>query len=221
MKVPFTIFYLLLCSITMAQRRDDFKSMVLGDYNYAYNKSNCNFYYEQARYLVKSNNPDSLRKATKILWGLLIFDTLKYSEESIEPLLKKVEKSNKTYYGNIIKGSWRFRRDFMDGMGWPLSRSTDEDTCRIVEFNGHDVIFRFNDSVYRKTSYSLEAVKSGFQMDRVNTILICFHDGDEKWRFEIKEKEMTVRIEPLCVCGCYIYFYKKIEDISPLIVNRK
>ncbi|HEY8894861.1 MAG TPA: hypothetical protein VIM79_08590 [Niastella sp.] len=221
MKLLIAIFCLFLCSLTMAQRRDDFKSLVLGDYNYAYNKSNCNFYYGQARALAKSNNPDSLRKATKIMWGLCIFDTLKYSPESWEPLLKKIVRSNTKYYRNIIKGTWRFSHDFMDGLGSQVSSSTAQDTNRIVQFNGHDVTFRFNDSVYRKTTYSIEPVQYGLMFNRVNTILICFHDGDEKWRFEIEDKDMTVRIEPYCPCGCYIYFYKKIKDSAPFMVNRK
>lgn len=219
MKFAPVIFCLLLCSISLAQRRDDFKSLVLGEYNYPYDAVNSNFYYEQAKSLTKLNNPDSSHKASKIMWGLYLYDTSRYKLEDFVPLLKKIERSNTHYYERVLKGKWRFSHDWLDGLGYIPIDSIREDTFRVVEFDGHNAAFFFKDSLYRKTSYTIECRHTGFEFQRINIFSICFHDSDAKWWFTINPEYMKIKHEYYCSCGCVLSIYKKIQDVAPLVVH--
>lgn len=219
MKITAVICCLFLCSFAMAQdkRKDEFKRLVLGKYNYVYDNQNCQYFFAQAKSLIELNNPDSSNKASKIMWGLYLFDTAKFSFEGFVPLLDKIVQSNTRYYENNLTGVWRFSHDFLDGMGSALTTTTDKDTCRVIQFDGHNVAFYFNDSLYRKTSYNIEPYQSGFEFQRVNIYNICFYDSDDKWQITLTPKNMEVRTYPICVCGCYINIYKKIEDGAPIV----
>lgn len=222
MKIAAVICCLFLCSFAMGQRKLDFKSVVLGEYNYDYTPENCNYYYEQAKSLLEIKNPDSLLRASKIMWGLLIYDTLKYSVEHFEPFLKKLIQSNKQYYGDMLKGTWRFNYQYVDGFGSAPYDSTRKDTLRTVTFDGTNAYFYFKDSLYKKTSYSIEQYQDGFLFTRVNIYNICFNDYEDTWWLDLfKPYRMAIKHYFPCVCGCMEYVYKKISDNPLLIADTK
>lgn len=210
MKTVTVIWCLFLCSFAMGQRKDEFKRLVLGENNYTYNTNNAQSYYEQAKSLIKLNNPDSSRKASKIMWGLYLYDTARYTFEGFEPLLREIEQSNTRYYEKVIKGKWRFSHKWLDGMGYIPIDSVRKDTFQVVEFDGRNVSFFFKDSLYRKTSYSIECRQSGFDFQRINIFKICFYDSDAVWWFTIMPTYMEIKHDFNCSCGCVLSIYKKI-----------
>jgi hypothetical protein len=210
MKITAIIVCLSFCSIAMAQKDAEFKKLVLGNDNYTFTTANSDFYYEKAKSLMTINNPDSLLKASKIMWGLNMFDTARYSYQSFVPWLDKIVKSNTLYYSIQLQGAWRFSHIFFDGMGY-ANDPTPEDTCQVVKFDGHNASFYFKDSLYRKTTYSIESRQAGFYFQRVNIYNICFYDSEERWWLTLKPGSMSVKLNFLCSCGCDIYIYKKLE----------
>lgn len=228
MKITIFIWCLFLFSFAMGQKKRESKSMLLGGYNYAYDTANCHLYYEKAKSLIELNNPDSSYKAKKIMLGLYFYDTVKYTYKFFKPLVDKIEQSNRHFYINKIKGTWRFSHDFWTGLV-PVSTSTTAiDTGKVVKFNGSVATFYFNDTLTRQTAYKVLFTQRGAELGRYLTYSICFDDSNEDWEFTLKQEKgdstlsMIRTLDPSCSCSCGVHIYKKINDgDAPLMVNRK
>lgn len=227
MKIPALFYCMMLFSCVWAQERypyvrTDFKSLVLGDYNYIYNDQNSAVFYKKVTSLIELNNPDSSYKASKIMWGLLLFDTLKYSVENFKPLLDKIINSNTRYFENKLKGAWRFSHDSWSGMGFEPTTTTAVDTGKVIRLDGYRAWFFFNDSLFRQTTYKIQVRQTSNELTMVNNYNIHFDDKNEDWSFKFSTDPtptLTIILNPLCSCGCGVDIYKKIAD-EPGITRR-
>jgi hypothetical protein len=230
MKIIALIGCLFLCTFAMGQRGPkplrDFKSLVLRDYNYPYDSTNCDVYYKMVKSLIEYNNPDSSYKAKKIMLGLYFYDSVKYAFELHAPLVYKIEQLNRQYYENTIKGTWRFSHDFWTGLVSTPTTTTAKDTGKVIKFNGRTASIYFNDTLIRKTAYKLVAKQRGTDYSRHTIFSIHFEDKDEDWEFILdwdkqdSKTNLIVTLDPSCSCGCGEHIYKKINDLeAPLIVT--
>ncbi|MDF2189132.1 hypothetical protein [Paraflavitalea sp. CAU 1676] len=221
MKFEALILFFSLSSCVYGQETypntKDFKSLVLGKYNYIYSSTNCGIFEDKVKSLIEENNPDSSFKATKIMWGLSLYDTIKYSDEYFNPQLDRIIKSNTAYFESNLKGEWRFSHDFWTGMVLKTTTTTDIDTGKVIRFDGHTAYFYFNDSLFRQTSYKVVVQKAGIEFTRVNYYNILLEDKNENWSFSLaknlhgSEMIMTVHLEPNCSCGCRQDIYRRIK----------
>ncbi len=164
MKIITTIAYLFIITLSFGQEvpsrnLNEFKRLVLGEYNYNYTTANSDHFFEEAKNLIKIKNPDSSYKASKIMYGLFLFNDTKYSLDTFQPLLSAINISNRQIFEQSLIGSWRFSHDFGTGLVTQISTSTAVDTGNVVNFDGCEASFFFNDSLTRKTHYSLNPVK--------------------------------------------------------------
>jgi hypothetical protein len=230
MKFKSFLFFFVLSSYVLGQETypntRDFKSLVLGKYNYIYDSYNCKVFEDKVKSLIELNDLDSAYKATKIMWGLLLYDTIKYSEEYFKPLLDKIVNLNTAYFESNLKGEWRFSHDFWTGMVKQITTTSDIDTGKVVKFDGNTAYFYFNDSLFRQSSYKVVVKQSENKFLSVNHYNIQLNDINENWSFSLTENSygskmiMTIQNDPNCLCGCRQDIYKKIDsngsDISKI-----
>jgi hypothetical protein len=203
-----------------------YQQLVLGKYYVDINNSNHKQYFKKVKTLVELANKDSSYKATKLMWALLFYDTVKYSTDFFKPLLDKVQKSNRAFYERTLAGTWRFSHDFWTGLVSEITSKTAYDTGRTVSFNNGYAEFYFYNTLKRATEYQIIPNTTGFEFSRVNNFKILFLDKNEYWTFTITTPKksfedrtyLTVILDPSCSCGCRNDIYYKVEN--PYLTTR-
>lgn len=171
--------------------------------------------YQMLYSCLKTKNIDSVSKAVDYVFHLYKFDREKYPSGLLNPILDSLYSFQLDYSEKAIINRWKSE---YYGSNWAFD--TIETPNRKFIFTGTEALFYLNDSLTRRTRYSLVRKENSTGDLHFKKFVIVFSDTQEEWSYYFLTEGHSVPFHgnadktyllfnkmPGCVCGCPYELY--------------